>query len=56
MSDFLQRTEELVDAGRYLHGRDMVPATSGNFSARLSNGTFNQHTHADFDAFVAGLA
>ena len=40
MSDFLQRAEELVEAGRYLYGRDMVPATSGNFSARLSDGTF----------------
>jgi len=40
MSDFLQRAEELVEAGRYLYGRNMVPATSGNFSARLSDGTF----------------
>ena len=40
MSDFLQRAEELVEVGRSLYGRDMVPATSGNFSARLSDGTF----------------
>ena len=26
MSDFPQRAEELVEAGRYLYGRDMVPA------------------------------
>lgn len=39
MSDFLQRAEELVEAGRYLYSRDMVPATSGNFSARLSDGS-----------------
>ena len=40
MSDFLQRAEELVEVGRSLYGGDMVPATSGNFSARLSDGTF----------------
>lgn len=39
MSDFLQRAEELVEAGRYLYARDMVPATSGNLSARLSDGS-----------------
>jgi len=39
MSDFLQRAEELVEAGRYLYSQNMVPATSGNFSARLSDGT-----------------
>jgi methylthioribulose-1-phosphate dehydratase len=39
MSDFLQRAEELVEAGRYLYAQNMVPATSGNFSARLSDGT-----------------
>jgi len=33
-----QRARELVDAGRLLYGRGMVPATSGNFSARLSDG------------------
>ncbi|MGB5473281.1 MAG: methylthioribulose 1-phosphate dehydratase [Gammaproteobacteria bacterium] len=32
------RTEELLTAGRELYARGMVPATSGNFSARLSNG------------------
>ena len=39
MSDFLKRAEELVVAGRYLYSRDMVPATSGNFSARLTDGS-----------------
>jgi len=39
MSDFLERAEELVEAGRFLYARDMVPATSGNFSARLVDGT-----------------
>ena len=39
MSEFLQRAEELVEAGRYLYGRNMVPATSGNLSARLSDGS-----------------
>lgn len=39
MSDFLQRAEELIEAGRYLYSQNMVPATSGNFSARLSDGT-----------------
>lgn len=40
MSDeFSARARELVDAGRFLYHRGMVPATSGNFSARLSDGT-----------------
>ena len=39
MSDFLQRAEELVEAGRFLYTQNMVPATSGNFSARLSDGS-----------------
>ncbi len=34
--EFLQRARELVEAGRFLFSRGMVPATSGNFSARLS--------------------
>ena len=32
------RAAELIAAGRELYARGMVPATSGNFSARLSNG------------------
>jgi methylthioribulose-1-phosphate dehydratase len=32
------RTAELIEAGRYIHSRGWVPATSGNFSARLGDG------------------
>ncbi len=32
---FKQRAQELIDAGRFLHAQGWVPATSGNFSARL---------------------
>lgn len=39
MSDFQQRAEELVEAGRFLYACNMVPATSGNLSAKLSDGT-----------------
>lgn len=35
---FQQRARELVEAGRVLFSRGMVPATSGNFSARLADG------------------
>lgn len=30
------KAEEIIDAGRFLYSRNWVPATSGNFSARLS--------------------
>ncbi len=36
---FSQRTLELMEAGRFLFERGWVPATSGNFSARLADGT-----------------
>jgi methylthioribulose-1-phosphate dehydratase len=36
--ELTQRAAELIAAGRELYARGMVPATSGNFSARLSNG------------------
>jgi methylthioribulose-1-phosphate dehydratase len=36
--EFQQRARELIDAGRFIHGRGWAPATSGNFSARLSDG------------------
>ena len=36
--EFYLRANELIEAGRYLHNRNWVPATSGNFSARLSDG------------------
>jgi methylthioribulose-1-phosphate dehydratase len=36
--EFCLRANELIEAGRYLHSRNWVPATSGNFSARLADG------------------
>ena len=39
MTEFRQQAAALVEAGRQLYARGMVPATSGNFSARLSDGT-----------------
>ncbi len=36
--DFDVIAAELIEAGRALHALGMVPATSGNFSARLGNG------------------
>ena len=36
--EFQQRAAELVAAGKQLYTMGMVPATSGNFSARLSDG------------------
>jgi methylthioribulose-1-phosphate dehydratase len=38
-SDFPARAAELVEAGRFLFERGMVPATSGNLSARLADGS-----------------
>jgi methylthioribulose-1-phosphate dehydratase len=40
MSNLEQRIEELVEAGLALHAQGLVPATSGNFSARLDNGNY----------------
>lgn len=37
-AEFRQRAGELIEAGRTLYVWGMVPATSGNFSARLSCG------------------
>lgn len=37
--DYQARAHELIEAGRYLFERGWVPAASGNFSARLSDGT-----------------
>jgi len=37
--EFHARAQELIAAGRSLHARGWVPATSGNFSARLSDGS-----------------
>ena len=36
--EFQQRARELIEAGRFIHRRGWAPATSGNFSARLSDG------------------
>ena len=38
MTDFKQRAQEIIDAGKVLYRLGMVPATSGNFSSRLANG------------------
>ena len=38
MSDFEQRAQEIIEAGKIMYQQGLVPATSGNFSARLSNG------------------
>ena len=37
--EFQTRATELIEAGRIIHARGWVPATSGNFSARLSDGS-----------------
>jgi methylthioribulose-1-phosphate dehydratase len=37
--EYAARAAELVEAGRFIHARGWVPATSGNFSARLSDGS-----------------
>lgn len=38
-SEFQTRALELIEAGRFIHARGWVPATSGNFSVRLSDGS-----------------
>jgi methylthioribulose-1-phosphate dehydratase len=37
--EYADHAAELIDAGRFIHARGWVPATSGNFSARLSDGS-----------------
>jgi methylthioribulose-1-phosphate dehydratase len=37
-TEFQTRAAELIDAGRFIDSRGWVPATSGNLSARLSDG------------------
>ena len=37
--DFPQAAQQLIDAGRFIDSKGWVPATSGNFSARLNDGT-----------------
>ena len=39
-STFEDRARELVEAGRILYEKGMVPATSGNFSARIADDRF----------------
>ena len=39
MTEFEQKAAQLIETGRSLYRLGMVPATSGNFSARLSNNT-----------------
>ncbi len=36
--DFFCKADELIAAGRFIDNKGWVPATSGNFSARLSDG------------------
>jgi methylthioribulose-1-phosphate dehydratase len=38
--EFRNRANELIEAGRFLHSKGWVPATSGNFSARINDGYF----------------
>ncbi|MDH5528194.1 MAG: methylthioribulose 1-phosphate dehydratase [Nitrospirota bacterium] len=37
--EFSARAAELIEAGRVIHAHGWVPATSGNFSTRLSDGS-----------------
>lgn len=37
--EFETRAHELIEAGRFIHHQGWVPATSGNFSAKLADGT-----------------
>ena len=39
MTDFNERAAELCAAGKSMYAMGMVPATSGNFSARLNDGS-----------------
>jgi ribulose-5-phosphate 4-epimerase/fuculose-1-phosphate aldolase len=36
--EFYSKADELIAAGRFIDSKGWVPATSGNFSARLSDG------------------
>ncbi|WP_404355991.1 methylthioribulose 1-phosphate dehydratase [Methylotuvimicrobium sp. KM1] len=36
--EFSEKAVQLIEAGRFIDRKGLVPATSGNFSARLSNG------------------
>ncbi|GAB4254436.1 MAG: methylthioribulose 1-phosphate dehydratase [Methylomicrobium sp.] len=36
--EFSEKAKQLIEAGKFIDSKGWVPATSGNFSARLSNG------------------
>lgn len=36
--EFFRKADDLIAAGRFIDGKGWVPATSGNFSARLADG------------------
>jgi len=36
--EFFRKADQLIAAGRFIDGKGWVPATSGNFSAKLSDG------------------
>jgi methylthioribulose-1-phosphate dehydratase len=38
-NEFFKAAQQLIEAGRFIDHQGWVPATSGNFSARLSDGT-----------------
>lgn len=38
-AEFYSKADQLIAAGRFIDSKGWVPATSGNFSARLSDGT-----------------
>lgn len=38
-ADFFNLAQQLIDAGRFINQQGWVPATSGNFSARLADNT-----------------
>lgn len=38
-NEFSEKAQQLIEAGRFIDSKGWVPATSGNFSARLSDGT-----------------
>lgn len=39
INEFKEKAQQLIEAGRFIDRKGWVPATSGNFSARLSDGT-----------------
>ena len=45
MNEFQSCSRALITAGQQLYNQDMVPATSGNFSARLDNNHNSLYTN-----------